>query len=322
MAATLRDGDEVELRALLPLALSDNERARVRYLLGDPASQGTLVDGLTPTELDGLYAAVGCLAALDAPGGRDADFARNQGQGAWAEGLLAAYAGDHRFVEFGTSNPISPSASGYATARRRHRYVELYEAKRPDFLLIPTATLAADATPLSWHERVLTTAESAALASIVTCAVEVKSSLWDFSAREAFRETHPDLPSISITLKEEELPALITWERKARVPIVIVQAFVDSMHACSLSRFLEYKRRGRTRAVMEPKTTKLTHRLHLPSDGSWGIADISTSGFRFATTSRGVVTAPRLWPAATLINVDLSRIVAAEQRLKHDLAAH
>ena len=289
--------------------------------LGEPAATGSSVGGFSRTDLDSLYNALGYLAALDAPGGRDADFARNQSQGAWAEGLLAAYVGSHQFVKFGTSNPISPTAPGYEAVRRHHRNVELREGKRPDFLLIPKDTIDENPAVLSWNERQLTASETVALPETVTCAVEVKSSLYDFAVRETYRARDLGLSPVSITLKEEEIPGLVAWQSAAGIPIIIVQVFVDSIHACSLEKFRRAIGENRTTRRVEPKTTKATRLLRLP-EGGWRIASISTSaGYRFSTTAKGEVTAPHIWPPASLFDVNISGIIDAAPRLKEEIRA-
>lgn len=314
------DAQRAQLETLLRLDTNAQEKERIRFLLSaqsdgpSPASIG----GVRPADLLSLFSTIGPLAVLDAPGGRGADFAANQGRGAWAESLLRGHTGPERFVNFGLSTPIPPTDRDYEAVRRRHRYILLHEGKRPDLLLVPASDLAANPAIETWDRHPLTTADRSVLAAAVLAGVEIKSSLYDWGQRQRHRAGRAGrTPPVSIPLKDEEIDDLTRWQAAQRIPVMIVQVFVDSVHGCSLDYFKRGIAQGRAYGRTEPKTTKRTWYLPLP-DESRKLADIALAAGQppFAVADAGEVTNPRTWPRASLSNVSLIRLSSTATALK------
>ncbi len=317
---TLDDAQRAQLETLLELDTNVQEKERIRFLLSVPPSghSPVYIGGVRSADLLSLFSTIGPLAVLDAPGGRGASFAANQGRGAWAESLLRGHAGPERFINFGLSTPISPTDPDYEAVRRWHRYILLREGKRPDLLLVPASALAANPSIATWERRPLMTADQSALAVAVLAGVEIKSSLYNWGQRERYRSTMGGRTSpVSIPLKDEEMDDLTRWQAAYRIPIMIVQVFVDSVHGCSLDYFKEEIVRGRARCYTEPKTTKRTCYLPLP-DESRKLADIALAAGQppFVIADNGEVTNPRTWPRASLSNVNLTKLSSRAAALK------
>jgi hypothetical protein len=312
-----------ELETLLRLEINAQEKDRIVFLLS--GGRGPRVVGGTPSsDLLALFSTVGHLAVLDAPGGRGASFAANQNQGAWAESLLRAYTGSYRFVNFGLSTPVAPTAPEYEAVRRQHRYILLHEGKRPDLLLVPESTLTANSSILTWERRVLTASDRSFLTANALAGVEIKSSRYDWGQRQRYRSAPGNTANpVSIPLKDEEIPDLTRWQAENRIPIMIIQTFVDTMHGCSFDQFKDEINNGRARRNTEPKTTKATYYLPLP-DATRKIADIllASGQSAFAVAAKGEVANPRAWPQASLANVNLTRIVSRAAELKAQYASH
>ena len=301
---------------LLGLDTNAQEKERIRFILSGGRGHGS-VGGVGVDNLLSLFASIGPLAALDAPGGRGASFAANQGRGGWAESLLRAHAGSERFITFGLSTPIAPTAPDYETVRRGHRYILLREGKRPDLLLVPASALTANPSIASWERRPLTAADRSFLTANVLAGVEIKSSLYDWAQRERYRSTTGGRTTpVSIPIKGEEIEDLTRWQAAHGIPLMIVQVFVDSVHGCSLDYFKREITHRRARCYTEPKTTKRTCYLPLP-DASRKLADIVLAAGQppFVVADEGEVTNPRAWPRASLASVNLTKLVSGAAAL-------
>jgi AccI restriction endonuclease len=287
--------DEEALRHLLLLPISSGEKARIDFLLGNAT---TLPYGETASQIQSRYETEGIYSVMDAAGGRGSDFAQNQDQGLWAERLLRAHGGDVRFVYFGLSDPILPGDPAYDATRRKHRYMLLVEGKRPDLLVFEERVLLLHPEILEWSERPLTDADRIVLQEHALCGAEIKSSLQHYGKRQQHRRKNSG-SDISVTIKEEEFADLDRWEVENRIPITIMQVFVDAIFIVSYKRF----RSSETRSWVEAKTTKKT--LFLPiEDHASRFADISAAS-PFLVDDKGGVTRPAVWPAASIENVKL-----------------
>jgi len=315
-------GQRAELEKLRDLGTSDQEKKRIDFLLASDSNVNS-VGNMRVAELLALYNTIGHLAVLDADGGRGASFAANQGQGAWAEALLMGYAGAYRFVTFGLSTPIAPTAPNYELVRRQHRYTLLNEGKRPDLLLVPAETIEANPSIQTWEHGPQSPADRSLLLANALAGVEIKSSLFDWGRRLCYQPTvGSKKPPVSIPLKEEEIPDLVRWQTTHRIPIMIVQVFVDSVHACSLDHFRGAIKDRRAHCYTEQKTTKTTCYLTLP-DASRKLADIAlaTGQPQFEVADAGEVTRPGTWPQARLVEVNLAQLVDGATNLKARYAA-
>lgn len=298
-AIVLNDADKAALQHLLSRDITQAERYRINYLLGQYDAR----DDAGAAAFEQTFISEGVCSVMDANGGRGADFAKNQDQGFWAERLLRALPGDVQFVYFGLSDPVDPSDPLYEATRRKHRHTLLIEGKRPDLLAFPRSIVAAHPEILDWATRPLRPSDIALLQSDALAAVEIKSSLWHYATRNARRQYDRRLSNISVTVKDEEFADLDRWQSNNPQPrLIVMQVFVDSIFWTAYATFLAEKRAGRTRSSHEFKTGKLTNFLEIAEPITKRFADIviTEPGYQFPIMEKGDVERVPSWPAARL----------------------
>jgi hypothetical protein len=304
----LDSASESALRHLLTLQLEPVEKARAQYLLGEPIRVSE--DGAHALEI--LYDKEGIYAVMNAARGRGQGFAVNQSQGYWAEQLLRNYIGSVQFVGFGLSDPTNPGDAHYDAIRRKHRYILLTEGKRPDLLAFPQLFYVAHMAIDDWANRPLTPEDRHTLSSDAVAAVEIKSSLQNYTRYQDYRDNSNGARNLSITIKDEELLDMDEWQQTNPLPpILIAQVFVDAVYCASYANFREEMGSGRVRTKRDDKTGKVTHFMEITGSNSSKIADIILPGGQqfFPADQRGLVVRPTRWPTAILENVTLAAVL-------------
>lgn len=294
------------LRELLSQPVSDSERARISFLLGQPATLRKN-DALT---LQKRFEDEGVYAAMDVTDGRGDDFAINQRQGSWAERLFLSYRGPVRFVHFGLSDPVAPADPAYGPTRRKHRCMLLLEGKRPDLLVFETATIEASGKVPTWADELLSKHEVAFLRSKALAGLEIKSSLYHYGRRQQYRATS-GAPDLSITVKEEEFRDLERWENKHDTPIVIMQVFVDRIYFMSYRKFQSTEPRFR----IDPKTKKRTGLVPIDRNAPrFANIAVTLTDYDFNPDEKGAPKPPGQWPPAKLTNTKLPDFFGLKER--------
>jgi hypothetical protein len=147
---------------------------------------------------------------------------------------------------------------GYSAGRIPENLVEFEEilnekaqlesyGKRPNLLLF-------DEDDAKKHEQELAHLmkrpddEIEKLVKIAVLGLEVELSLW------SMKRVVQAGKSLSFTVKVEDVQPLGSWQEKYKIPIVVLQVFLDELHACPLDKIIN---EGTVRK--DRKTRKLTH---------------------------------------------------------------
>jgi hypothetical protein len=195
---------------------------------------------------------------------RGLDFYLKWSIGNWAEEAAYRFCGEVLARELN----VRAYRYGYSAGRVPESLAEFEEileervrleeyGKRPNFLLF-------DAEFARLHERELSQLmrradeEVGGLVEKAVLGLEVEHSAW--SVKRARR-------ALSFTVKEEDVQPLKGWQERFRVPVVVLQAFLDELHARPLE---EVVREGRRRR--DHSTKKMTY--FLPTSAQTRLADI------------------------------------------------
>jgi hypothetical protein len=284
------------LRYLETGNLLEIEKERISFLLDPDPERETLSDHGSATSLVQHFEQYGHLGIFEAGAAREEDFRKNQGQGEWAEKLLAhAEWPSYKLVPFGPSDGIIPKEAGYEEKRLRYREFTAVEGKRPDLLVFPERVEAEHRDRIaSWRAHPIMQSDIEVFNQCV-CGIEVKSSLWHYGQRRRCGGR-----GLSITVKTEEWNDIAFWVEKFRKPLFFVQAFVDEMYVASYAGLEDRKhaQRGYSEKA-DPETRKPTSWFSL-SESEPQIAEILTDFSAFTRDDRGQITRPQQWPSAAL----------------------
>jgi hypothetical protein len=98
------------------------------------------------------------------------------------------------------------------------------------------------------------------LVKIAVLGLEVELSAW------SMKRSAQAGKSLSFTVKVEDVQPLRGWKEKYKLPIVVLQVFLDELHACPLDKIVEGKIRK------DRKTGKPTH--YFPASAQTHLTDI------------------------------------------------
>jgi len=233
------------------------------------------------------------------PTNATSDFLANRAMGDWAEGKVAELLNGTDLVAVGYGDDSSKTAGdvGFEEFYTANRATFALIGKKPDLLLFSSGV--AKQLDLHTDLRGLSQAEQDRIVPSALAGVEVRSSKFRSKKYRAERAAQAGLgkdvqPCQSFTPKKEDIPAILRWMERYKVPHVFAQVFFDEIYMIGFDTILR---------ILDARSRLNLRKKNLPEE---------FEGFRTGTLSWVQAVSPQNsnFKATNMIPVDLGVLVA------------